>query len=686
MTVEELLAQLKGVRRNGAGWTALCPGHADEHPSLSITVRDSKILLHDFGGCTTEQVLAPLGKSLADLFLTTSGLTVAELARAKKLPEQLLRDLGIADIRRGGTSCVRVPYRNDRGEVVAVRLRLALTGPDRFRWRSGDKIVAPYGVDRLPAAREAGWCLVLEGESDCWAAWHRGIPAIGVPGKATWQPAWAEPLRGLTVFLWVEPDADDLALKVAADLPDLKLLYAPDGIKDLSEAHVAGHDVAALLEELKAKAVPATSLRQEQETARADALRKQAGSVLAAQDPLALVEKEVTRLGYGGDVRPVLLTYVASTSRLLRMRRGSMLAHVLLLGDPGVGKNYTAEIALDLHPPEASHKVTAGSPRAVIYSDADLRHKVLFFGEADSIPKGEESSAASAIRSLLQDGELAYDVVVKNPKTNKYGTHAVRKPGPTLLVTTATKRFEPQMDTRAFALEIPDDQQQIRAALLAQAGLEEGRETPTPDPALVAFQALLQAQAPWSVHVPFARALSEQISKSLLAPRISRDYNRLLALVKAVAILRHQRRERDERGAVIATLVDYGTVRELVGGMYEVTVTEAGEKVRTVVAAVRELSAARGGQTVSQKEVAEHLEQPKQSVSRHIKAALRHGWILHEGKPTERPYRLRAGEELPDRCALPRPEELVGADPAADEPPFDMGDAPPGWWEPGADG
>ena len=35
-------------------------------------------------------------------------------------------------------------YRNQDGDEIAVRFRLALTGPDRFRWRKGSKPV-PYG-------------------------------------------------------------------------------------------------------------------------------------------------------------------------------------------------------------------------------------------------------------------------------------------------------------------------------------------------------------------------------------------------------------------------------------------------------------------------------------------------------------------------------------------------------------
>lgn len=70
MTADLLLARLDGARPAGPGrWTARCPAHDDHDPSLSIReLDDGRILVHDFGGCATADVLAAVGMSLADLF------------------------------------------------------------------------------------------------------------------------------------------------------------------------------------------------------------------------------------------------------------------------------------------------------------------------------------------------------------------------------------------------------------------------------------------------------------------------------------------------------------------------------------------------------------------------------------------------------------------------------------------
>ena len=101
----------------------------------------------------------------------------------------------------------------------------------------------------------------------------------------------------------------------------------------------------------------------------------------------------------------------------------------------------------------------------LIYDDADLRHRVVVFGEADSLPAGEDNPAASAIRNLLQEHQLKYKVTVRAPKTGDYQVRELVRPGPTVLFTTAVRRLGPQMDTRVFTLDVPDGLDQVQQAL-----------------------------------------------------------------------------------------------------------------------------------------------------------------------------------------------------------------------------
>jgi hypothetical protein len=66
----KILDRLERVRRTGPGrWIACCPAHKDRSPSLSIReLEGGRVLLHDFGGCETNDVLAAIGLGLSDLF------------------------------------------------------------------------------------------------------------------------------------------------------------------------------------------------------------------------------------------------------------------------------------------------------------------------------------------------------------------------------------------------------------------------------------------------------------------------------------------------------------------------------------------------------------------------------------------------------------------------------------------
>lgn len=58
------------ARPQGRGrWIGRCPAHEDRSPSLSITLKEDRILLYCFAGCETERVLDSLGLEWGDLFL-----------------------------------------------------------------------------------------------------------------------------------------------------------------------------------------------------------------------------------------------------------------------------------------------------------------------------------------------------------------------------------------------------------------------------------------------------------------------------------------------------------------------------------------------------------------------------------------------------------------------------------------
>lgn len=84
-----------------------------------------------------------------------------------------------------------------------------------------------YGLDRLGA----GPVLLVEGESDCWAAWAHGLNAIGVQGANNWKAEFAEALAGREVYVWKEPDkgGQTFVANMVADLESAKVITPPAG-------------------------------------------------------------------------------------------------------------------------------------------------------------------------------------------------------------------------------------------------------------------------------------------------------------------------------------------------------------------------------------------------------------------------------------------------------------------------
>ncbi len=466
-SLDDFLRLIRGVKLGKDGqYTAFCPAHDDRNRSLSVKQTNGKILLKCFAGCYVVDILKSLNLDLKELFLDNhkgtgeysndgnpsqpvngilkrprnnvdisvtsgvNGVTLASLAKSKGLPIDFLKSLGVTDFKLNSLPVVRIPYVAEDGTEVAVRFRMSLSGNLRFKWRKGDHVL-PYGLDRLEQARKAGWIMIVEGESDCWTCWYHRIPALGAPGKSIWPKSWTEYLEGLDVYVWQEPDAQDFTLRVLSTVPDLRYITAPEGIKDISEAHIQGLDIPSWLEELKAKAESGKTLQERIANAAMFVAYENARPILQDDDPLEIIANAIKGLGYGGDLKPAMIVYLAVTSRLLEMRQGAMPVHLLLMGQSSTGKNYTVGRILLLLPSEAYHIIDAGSPRVLIYDDIELKHKVLVFSEADSLPAGEDNPAASAIRNLLQDHYLHYAVTVRDPFTGNYTVKKVDKPGPT---------------------------------------------------------------------------------------------------------------------------------------------------------------------------------------------------------------------------------------------------------------
>ena len=205
--LQTLLARLEKVKKSGNEYIALCPGHQDKHQSLSLTEKNGKILMKCFAGCSVDQICEGIGIEPKDLFgeiNAKKGVTINELAQAKGFSVDFLESLGV--VQHGEN--VRITYWLEDGKPAArQRIRTALRAKDGSIWEKGDGKPVCYGLWRLEEARNLGYIIIVEGESDCWTLWFHNYPALGIPGADMTGKLEAENLLNIPqIFIVQEPD------------------------------------------------------------------------------------------------------------------------------------------------------------------------------------------------------------------------------------------------------------------------------------------------------------------------------------------------------------------------------------------------------------------------------------------------------------------------------------------------
>lgn len=698
--VGRILERLERVKRSGSGWTARCPGHEDRQNSLAVSEGDDgRVLLKCFAGCGAEQVVAAVGLELRDLFpeggggvlrpshrraqvqrSPGTGCTLEQYAEAKRLPVDFLGGLGLADMTYLGSPAVRIPYLDETGGVTISRFRVALEGGDKFRWKSGTKAKGNlYGLSRLDQAREAGYVIVVEGESDAQSLWFHGYPAVAVPGADMWdEERNAGAVDGLdAIYVVIEPDRGGetvLGWVRASSIRDRVRLVRLEGVKDVSELHLisvrasssrpsepsseaasedGGGQSVPFSERLEAALQSATPWAQH-ERVEADLRRRAAWKACAtlAHEPHILdrLTADARRLGIVGEERLVRVVYLALTSRLL-----DKIVSLALKGPSSAGKSLLVGMALRFLPDDAYYADTGASERALVFGEEDLRHRFIVLYEAEGLTEGFQTYL---VRSLLSEGRISYRITEKGSDGRHVARHVVRD-GPTgLIVTTTGIMLHPENETRLISLTVDDSPAQTHEILL------ELGEQATDDGATAvdldlepwhALQRWLEGGAN-SVVVPFARELAERVPPA--AVRLRRDFAAVLSLVKAHALLHQASRDVDAKGRIVATPDDYAIVRDLISDVVAEGVgATVSEATRETVAAVEALTPEKSD-GVPITAIAERLGLDRSSASRRWRAARPY---LRNLEPVKgKAARIVVGEPLPGELELLPAVERLG--------------------------
>ncbi len=221
-TAESIAKALSNkAKRNAGGWMTLCPCHNDTNPSLHISEKNGKILVHCFAGCLQEDIIAVL-RSM-DLWPKQSHQEAASW-----LPD------GIPPQWKGKRAVHYWTYRDEKGNELGYVVRYEdSTGKEVIpffkrggergdaRWRAGAPAAPrPLFNLHLISRNKDTPILICEGEKAAQAAERlthsRYICTTSQGGCKAFSKADWSVLSGREVVIW--PDADEPGVQYAINV------------------------------------------------------------------------------------------------------------------------------------------------------------------------------------------------------------------------------------------------------------------------------------------------------------------------------------------------------------------------------------------------------------------------------------------------------------------------------------
>ena len=236
MFFERIYQELQGQRHADGSYMCLCPAHNDKDPSLHITLKNGKILVHCFSGCSNEAVIEALRArglwtDTPSHFKPTPQKTNPPQRRPiKKLPP------GISKTRKEKTLSDFWTYKDQAGVILGHVVRYDLPANRQADGQGGKEVIpyfnyknnnwslgAPkpprplYFLDEVHKAPKNLTIWIVEGEKCAEAlqkASRLATTSLGGTNAARFTD-WS-PLAGRKVRIW--PDNDGPGKKYAEDV------------------------------------------------------------------------------------------------------------------------------------------------------------------------------------------------------------------------------------------------------------------------------------------------------------------------------------------------------------------------------------------------------------------------------------------------------------------------------------
>lgn len=232
MYISEVLSRFKSVKKTSNGYRAQCPYHNDRNPSLDISEKDGKILVHCHAGCSAEDILRSVDLNMKDLFLDSGAENHTKNSPKAKI--QYNNCDGIHGKSISGKVQCYYEYLDENGAPLYRKVRFEPKNFKIERFETGKWVSGISGVRRvlynLPEVLKGisiGEAIyIVEGEKDAETLKkHNKIATCSSfgAGKSKWTKKDSEVFKNANVIIIQDNDdiGKDFAKNIAISLSNI---------------------------------------------------------------------------------------------------------------------------------------------------------------------------------------------------------------------------------------------------------------------------------------------------------------------------------------------------------------------------------------------------------------------------------------------------------------------------------
>jgi len=221
---------------------------------------------------------------------------------------------------------------------------------------------------------------------------------------------------------------------------------------------------------------------------------------------------------------------------------------VIVTGETSSGKSSLIETVLLAFPDEVKLTYTATSERFFLYLNQPLINKLLTIFEING------ATALPFLKTFVSEGKACIGTVIKR-KGELQPIEIEKDTRGLVIFTTTTNPIIEDAETanRGFLINLETTPELIREILLKKRFLKK--------PDFKVLKLVYKLIEPLEVEIPFEEFIAGALPVE--RNRILRDYDKIIGLIKASALLHQYQREKTPDGKIIATIEDYKIVYEL---------------------------------------------------------------------------------------------------------------------------